>query len=47
MAEENEKKEFDYKAVASRLNQASPRGGAQDLIKCGYVSLLSLVFVLY
>ena len=35
---ENEKKEFDYKAVSSKLYQASPRGGAKDLIKCGYVS---------
>ena len=35
---ENEKKEFDYKAVSSKLYQASPRGGEKDLIKCGYVS---------
>tara|TARA_B110000285_G_C15109711_1_gene610268 strand:+ start:115 stop:228 length:114 start_codon:yes stop_codon:yes gene_type:complete len=28
-------KEFDYKAVSSKLYQASPRGGEKDLIKCG------------
>ena len=29
------KPEFDYKAVSSKLYQASPRGGQSDLIKCG------------
>jgi hypothetical protein len=32
------KPEFDYKAVSSKLYQASPRGnggGPSDLIKCG------------
>lgn len=32
---DDEKKEFDYKAVASKLYQASPRGEHTDLIKCG------------
>lgn len=51
MADNNEeKKEFDYKAVSSKLYQASPRGAEKDLIKCGYVFkyiFLLIIFILF